>query len=59
MIEDEKTWNECALDCPGMNKGKIWPVEVIEENRKKYVENIPLRREEVLELIKKEIESKE
>ena len=57
MIEDEKTWNECAQECPGMNKGRLWPVDVIEENRKKYVENIPLRREEVLELIKQEIES--
>ena len=52
MIKDEKTWNECAKDCPGINKGKLWSVEEIEENRKKYVENIPLRKEEVEEMIK-------
>lgn len=55
MIESEESWNECARDCPGMNKGKLWPCEVIEENKKKYVENLPLHREEVLELIKEEL----
>ena len=54
MIQDEKTWNECAADCPGMNKGKVWPVEEIEKNKKAYVENIPLRREEVIALIEEE-----
>ena len=56
MIEDEKTWNECAADCPGMNKGKLWPVEEIEKCKKAYVENVPLHREEVMELIKVEEE---
>ena len=55
MIESEESWNECSRDCPGMNKGKLWPREVIEENKKKYVENLPLHREEVLELIKEEL----
>ena len=54
MIADEKTWNECAADCPGMNKGKLWPVEEIEKNKKAYVENLPLHKEDVEELIKKE-----
>ena len=47
MIADEKTWNECAQDCPGMNKGRLWSVEEIEENKRAYDENKPLHREEV------------
>lgn len=58
MIADKETWDDCAKECPGMNKGKTWPVEVIEENKQKYVQNIPLRREEVLELIRLESEEK-
>lgn len=54
MIKDEQTWNECAADCPGMNKGKVWPVEEIEKCKKAYVENTPLHREDVEELIKAE-----
>ena len=52
MIADEKTWNECAQDCPGMNKGRLWSVEEIEENKRAYDENKPLHREEVEEMIK-------
>ena len=62
MIQDKETWEDCAKDCPGMNKGKVWPVEEIEKNRKAYVENIPLKMEEVLALIEEEdkaIENKE
>ncbi len=44
MIQDKKTWNECALDCPGMNKGKTWTFEQIEEQKKLYDGNIPLDR---------------
>ncbi len=51
MIQDEKTWNECAPDCPGMNKGKLWTYEEIEKNKRAYVGNIPLKKEEVLKLI--------
>jgi len=54
MLADKETWDDCAKDCPGMNKGKCWPVEVIEENRQKYVQNVPLHREEVEELIRQE-----
>ena len=54
MIADEKTWNECAAECPGMNKGRLWPVEEIEANKKAYVENEPLHREEVEKLIAEE-----
>ncbi len=56
MIADEKTWNECAAECPGMNKGRVWPLEEIEANKKAYVENTPLHKEEVEKLIEEEKE---
>ena len=51
MLADEKTWNECAADCPGMNKGRLWSVKEITEAKKAYSENTPLHREEVEALI--------
>lgn len=54
MLTDKETWDDCAKDCPGMNKGELHPVEEIAEARKKYAENIPLHKEEVLELIKQQ-----
>lgn len=55
MLESKEMWNDCAHDCPGMNKGKHWTFEEIEENRKKYDENHPpLKKEEVLALITEE-----
>lgn len=56
MIEDRKTWNECAQECPGMNKGRLWSFEEIEENRKAYEANTPLHREEVEKLMQEEKE---
>lgn len=53
MLENRKTWDECAADCPGMNKGRLWTFEEIEENRKAYDSNKPLFMEEVLEIIEK------
>lgn len=57
MIADKATWDECAAECPGMNKGRIWPYEEIEKNKKAYLENVPLHREEVEALIAAEKES--
>lgn len=54
MIRDQKTWNECASDCPGMNNGKLWSFEEIEENRKNYDSNKPLTKQQVLQLIEQE-----
>ena len=51
MIEDRKTWDECAQECPGMNKGRLWTFEEIEKNRKQYENNKPLYREEVEKLM--------
>ena len=56
MISDQKTWNECARDCPGMNKGKKWSYEEILEQKKLYDENHPpVYIEEFDELCKEEI----
>lgn len=52
MIADEKTWNECGQDCPGINKGKLWSREEIEKNKETYVNNQPLHKEDVEELMK-------
>lgn len=54
MVQDKKMWDECAKDCPGMNKGKLWTYEEIEENRKAYVANKPLTRKQTEELIAEE-----
>lgn len=50
MIKDEKMWNECAKECPGMNKGKLWQKSVIEEQKNQYDNNKPLKKEEVEKL---------
>ena len=54
MVEDEKTWNDCAKDCPGMNNGRLWTFEEIEKNKIAYSSNVPLKKEEVEKLIQKE-----
>ena len=54
MIKDKQTWDECAKECPGMNRGKVWPVEEIEKNKTEYVQNRPLKKEEVEKLIEEE-----
>ena len=52
MLEDRKTWDECATECPGMNKGRVWSFEEIQENRKKYDENKPLHKEDLEDELK-------
>lgn len=57
MLKDKEMWDECAQDCPGMKKGnagegKYWSYEEIEKNRQQYVENKPLTRKEVEEMMK-------
>ena len=44
MLADNKTWNECAADCPGMNKGRKWSFEEIDAQKRRYDANIPLDR---------------
>lgn len=52
MVKDKNVWNDCAKECPGMNKGKLWSCEEIEKNRKAYIDNQPLHKEEAEEIIK-------
>ena len=51
MIADKNTWNECARDCPGMNRGRLWTKEQIVKAAKQSDENIPITKEEVMLLI--------
>lgn len=53
MIQDRKTWDDCAKDCLGMNKGKVWSYDEIETNKRKYMSNTPLKKEDVQKLIEK------
>lgn len=51
MIKDEKTWNECAAECQGMNKGRLWTFSEIEKNRIAYEQNKPIKKEEFFKKI--------
>lgn len=51
MIQSSSMWEDCAKDCPGMNKGRKWTFEEIESNRAMYDSNKPLLKNEVLKLI--------
>lgn len=54
IIKDKNTWQEISADCPGINKGKLYTYEEIEKNKKMYDYNEPIKKEEVLLLIKEE-----
>ena len=46
IVADKESWDDCAKNCPGMNQGKSWPKEFIDQEKTKYDENIPLSKEE-------------
>lgn len=50
MIKDKESWEDCAKECPGMNKGKTWTYEQIEEQKQLYDSNLPLNQEVFREL---------
>lgn len=54
IVKDKETWDDVAKECPGMRaaNGRHWTFEEIEANRKEYVANVPMTREEVEELLK-------
>lgn len=54
MIKSKEMWEECAKECPGMNKGRLWTFEEIEENRIAYDENKPITDEEFEKVYKGE-----
>ena len=52
MIKTKAMWEECAKECPGMNKGRLWTFEEIEENRIAYDQNKPIKKEELKDELK-------
>ena len=53
MLKDKEVWNECARECPGMNKGRLWTVEEIEKNKNEYIKNEPIHKDELGEILQK------
>lgn len=54
MLNDRNTWDECAKECPGMNKGRLWTLDEILENEKSYSANEPITRGQTEEIIRME-----
>ncbi|WP_318661805.1 YkgJ family cysteine cluster protein [Treponema sp.] len=44
ILKDMDSWNSISKDCPGINKGKHWTKEQIDEQRSLYVHNEPITR---------------
>ncbi len=47
MLASKKDWDDCEKDCPGINKGKLWTFEEIEEQRKLYDSIVPVRKKDL------------
>lgn|SRR5574344_486701 len=47
ILEDRKSWDDSAKDCPGINCGKLWTWEEIEKQKDAYDENVPIRRTDI------------
>lgn len=54
MVADKETWNDVAKDCPGMNQGKIYDEDFIEQSKNLYDQNVPIKKEEVEKLMEGE-----
>lgn len=39
VVSDKETWDDVAKDCPGMNKGTLWPRDYIDQQCALYDEN--------------------
>lgn len=48
MLASRKDWDDCEKDCPGINKGRTWSFEEIEEQRKMYDKIVPLKRKDFI-----------
>ena len=44
ILKDRGQWEVCAESCPGMGTGRLWTKDEIERERKKYEQNLPLRK---------------
>lgn len=51
IVESRESWDDCAKDCPGMNKGALHSFEEIDSAQKRYLENLPIEREEFLKIV--------
>ena len=47
ILEDKGQWRACSEDCPGINNGRLWTKEEIEEQLKSYEQNLPIHRNEL------------
>lgn len=48
ILEDEGQWKTCSEDCPGIDNGRLWTKAEIEEQRKRYEQNLPIHKSELL-----------
>lgn len=51
IVESKESWQDCAKDCPGMNKGERHSFEEIDSAQKRYLGNLPIEREEFLKVV--------
>lgn len=47
ILKDKDSWNGEAVDCLGINKGKLVSYEEIQKNRLQYECNFPIRKSEL------------
>ena len=43
ILDEREMWENCGRDCPGINSGRIWNKTEIEQQRKMYELNEPIR----------------
>lgn len=48
ILEDKAQWETCAQDCPGIHNGRLWSKEEIEKERKRYEQNVPIHKGELI-----------
>lgn len=44
LLKSRENWDQEGKKCPGINQGKVWSKEEIENEAKKYHERIPLEK---------------
>lgn len=43
LLESREAWDEGSADCPGINKGRLWTKEEIEQQLHAEIENKPVK----------------
>ena len=46
ILKDKEIWEDCARECPGMNRGKLFSKSEIKKIRAKFNKNIPITKEQ-------------